>query len=401
MQHRYRAADPTGKILRGVMVAANPIDLEQRLARLGLTLIDSRELAKKPPRFNFLRPVSRREMLNFCLYLEQLLGSGVPLLEGLADLRDGVENPRFRRVLAMLIQDIEGGKAVSDAMSEHPDVFDTVFINLVRAGETTGTLPTVLAKMADSLKWQDELAAQTKKLLMYPAFVGTVITGVIFFLMIYLVPQLVSFIEGISPELPWQTRALLWLSNFFVNWWWALLAAPFCLWGALVAAQKGNPDLAFQLDRLKLGVPKLGQIYQKIVLARFTSTFSMMFAAGITVLEAIRICEGVVGSKVIAAALADIRRMISEGRPITDSFAATKLFPALVIRMLKVGEQTGAIDRSLQNVSYFYDRDVKDAIDKMQAMIEPSLTVILGVILAMIMSAVLGPIYDMVTKMAM
>ncbi|MCG9083749.1 type II secretion system F family protein [Laribacter hongkongensis] len=400
MQFSYRAARADGRIVRGVMVAANNLDLDQRLTRLGLVTLDAR-----PQRAGLLdwlrrKTLPRQERIHFCFYLDQTLRAGVPLLEGLADLRDSASSPLFREILAMLVLDIEGGKRLSEALAEHPSVFDSVFVNLVATGETTGALPDVLARLADQLKWQDELIAQTRKILLYPAFVGTMLLLVIIFLMTYLVPQLVDFIRDIQKELPLQTRILLAVSDVFVHFGWLMPLVPLTLVATYQALRRRSAAAALLFDSWKLRLKPVGPVYQKVILARFAATFALMYSAGVPVLTALQVCEQGAGNLRVAQALADSRRRITEGQGITDSMAASELFPPLVLRMLKIGEQTGALDTALANVGYFYDRDVKESIDRLQALIEPMLTVALGLLLALVMSAVLGPIYDMISNLS-
>ena len=400
MQFSYRAARADGRIVRGVMVAANNLDLDQRLTRLGLVTLDAR-----PQRAGLLdwlrrKTLPRQERIHFCFYLDQTLRAGVPLLEGLADLRDSASSPLFREILAMLVLDIEGGKRLSEALAEHPSVFDSVFVNLVATGETTGALPDVLARLADQLKWQDELIAQTRKILLYPAFVGTMLLLVIIFLMTYLVPQLVDFIRDIQKELPLQTRILLAVSDVFVHFGWLMPLVPLTLVATYQTLRRRSAAAALLFDSWKLRLKPVGPVYQKVILARFAATFALMYSAGVPVLTALQVCEQGAGNLRVAQALADSRHRITEGQGITDSMAASELFPPLVLRMLKIGEQTGALDTALANVGYFYDRDVKESIDRLQALIEPMLTVALGLLLALVMSAVLGPIYDMISNLS-
>ncbi len=400
MQFSYRAARADGRIVKGIMVATNDLDLDQRLTRLGLVTLDARP--QRPGLLDWLRrrALPRQERIHFCFYLDQTLRAGVPLLEGLADLRDSASSPLFREILAMLVLDIEGGKRLSEALAEHPSVFDSVFVNLVAAGETTGALPDVLARLADQLKWQDELIAQTRKILLYPAFVGTMLLAVIIFLMTYLVPQLVDFIRDIQKELPLQTRILLAVSDVFVHFGWLMPLIPLMLVAAYQALRRRSAAAALLFDSWKLRLKPVGPVYQKVILARFAATFALMYSAGVPVLAALQVCEQGAGNLRVAQALADSRRRITEGQGITDSMAASRLFPPLVLRMLKIGEQTGALDTALANVGYFYDRDVKESIDRLQALIEPMLTVVLGLLLALVMSAVLGPIYDMISNLS-
>jgi type IV pilus assembly protein PilC len=343
--------------------------------------------------------VTRQDLINFCFHLEQLATAGVPLLEGLMDLRDSLENPRFREVVSGLVEAIQGGQNLSQALADYPYVFSKVFISLVRSGEQTGKLADVLKALAESLKWEDELAAQTKKLMMYPAFVGGIVLLVTFFLMIYLVPQMTGFIRNMGQDVPLQTRILIFVSGVFVDYWWVIVLLPFAVWGALVLAIKQNPTAEYLIDHYKLRLPWLGPILRKIILSRFCGSFAMMYGSGITVLDAIRSCEEIVGNRPLEQALRTAGQQIAEGKNMTAAFQDLNLFPPLVIRMLRIGENTGALDTALLNVSYFYNREVKEAIGKLQAMIEPAMTLLLGAILGWVMLSVLGPVYDSISKM--
>src|SRR5712692_7379529 len=377
--------------------ALNLFDLEQRLARMELDLVTG---APSSQRTRFLGGrVARQDLINFCFHLEQLATAGVPVMEGLVDLRESVENPRFREVVSGLVESIEGGRSLSQALAEFPEVFSKVFVSLVRSGEQTGKLPAVLKSLTETLKWEDELAAQTKKLMIYPAFVGGIVMLVTFFLMIYLVPQMTGFIRNMGQDIPLQTRLLIAVSDFFVGYWWAVIAAPFVAWAGLKLAVRRNPALEYVIDHYKLAMPLIGPILRKIILSRFASSFAMMYASGITVLDAIRSCEEILGNKPLEQALHSAGQQIAEGKNLTAAFQDLGVFPPLVIRMMRIGETTGALDTALLNVSYFFNREVKESIGKVQAMIEPALTLVLGAILGWVMLSVLGPVYDTMSKM--
>jgi type IV pilus assembly protein PilC len=357
----YKAVDAQGKNVIGRVEAVNVFDLEQRLSRMGLDLIAGAQSSHKS-RFIGGGRVARQDLINFCFHLEQLARAGVPVIEGLHDLRESVENPRFREVVSGLVESIEGGKNLSGALGEFPEVFSKVFVSLVRSGEQTGKLSEVLTSLTESLKWEDELAAQTKKLMLYPAFVGGIVLLVTFFLMIYLVPQMTGFIRNMGQDIPLQTRILIVVSELFVNFWWAILAAPFALWFGIKIAIKQNPAFEYAFDRWKMAVPLLGPILRKIMLSRFAASFAMMYSSGITVLDAIRSCEEIVGNKVLENALRIAGQQIAEGKNMTAAFQELNLFPPLVIRMLRIGENTGALDTALLNISYFYNREVRESI---------------------------------------
>ena len=223
-QYLYRAMDATGQIQPGNMDAANEPDLELRLHRMGLDLIDCRPSRTRVVALK--RVITRKDLINFCFHMEQMTGAGVPILEGLNDLRDSIDHPRFREMITGLIESIEGGQQLSAAMEVYPEVFDLTFTSLIRAGEQSGKLAEVFKNLSETLKWQDELTSQTKKIVMYPAAVGVFVLGVMFFLMIYLVPQLTSFVKNMGNTLPLHTKALIFVSNIFINYWYIILGLP-------------------------------------------------------------------------------------------------------------------------------------------------------------------------------
>ncbi len=396
--YSYKAIDAVGKSVVGRVDALNLFDLEQRLARMGLDLVAGAP-ARRGGGLLAGRRVKRSDLINFCFHLEQLTAAGVQIMDALADLRDSVDNLRLREVVTGVTEGIEGGQSLSQALAEYPEVFSKVFVSLVRTGEQTGRLPEVLKSLTEQLKWEDELASQTRRLMLYPAFVGGVVVLVTFFLMVYLVPQMTTFIRNVGKEVPLQTQVLIQVSAFFVSYWWAMLLAPIAAWFGLKAAARANPAVEYTLDGYKISLPLVGPILRKIILSRFASSFAMMYASGITVLDAIRSSEDIVNNKPLENALRTAGQQIAEGKNLTAAFAEMGLFPALVIRMLKVGENTGALDTALLNVSYFYNREVRDAIGRLQAIVEPALTLLLGVILGWVMLAVLGPVYDTIATM--
>lgn len=396
--YAYRCMDANGKKVRGNMDAANLLELELRLKRMDLDLIDCKEQAEKTFSLGRVK-ITRKDLINFCFHMEQMTAAGVPILEGLADLRDGAENVRFRGVVADLIENIEGGSQLSESMERYPIIFDKTFTSLITAGEKTGKISDVFKSLGDSLKWQDELTAQTKKIVMYPIFVGTIVLGVTFFLMIYLVPQLTGFIKNMGQELPMHTKALIFVSGLFINYWYVVLTLPVVIWVSSVLILKNSANARFKTDGYKLRIWMIGPVLHKIILSRFVTFFALMYESGITILDCIRLSEDIVNNEVIARGLRQAGVLISEGQSVTAAFQSTDIFPPLIIRMLKIGEATGSLDTALRNVSYFYNRDIEEMIEKVQAMIEPVMTVVLGLILGWIMMSVMGPIYDTISKM--
>ena len=394
--YKYKAIDVTGKLRHDSIEADNVLDLEQRLSCMGMDLINYKE--KNNPLFVFKsRSIPRRELINFTFQMQQLTKSGVSILDGLGDLKDSVPNGRMHEVLAGIIDEIKGGKTFSEALSEFPKIFDVVYIALIKVGEETGRISEVMHDMAQTLKWQDELISHTKKIMIYPVFVTVVISAVVSYLMVFLVPELIPFIEELGGEIPMYTRALIATSWFLGNFWYLVFGTPVVIYIAVKLITSRNPAVHFYIDKLKLKVYIFGPIILKTNLARFSNYFAMMYSSGLTVLDSLKISELLMDNVVLSESIINIREKISDGGQISDSFASVNIYPPLVIRMLKIGENTGALDEALLNISYFYNREVKENVDKMEVAMTPVLTIIMGGIMMWIMTAVLGPIYDSLT----
>ena len=394
----YKAVDKSGRSARGKLDAANEVDLELRLRKMGLDLITTRLLRSHSPTLASGN-ITRQDLITFCLDLEQISRAGIPILEGLRDLRDGMENPRFRELLTSVIEDIEGGKTMSQALAAFPRVFNTVFVSLVRAGELSGTLTEVFENLGGTLKWQDELISQTRRLLVYPALVFVVVLCVMLFLLLYLVPQVTSLMKTMGLTLPLQTRVLIWLSEITATYWPVLVLLPVIVAAGINFMVRTNPRAQYLWDYAILRLPVTGVILQKIILARFANFFALMYRSGITILDAVRTSEDIVANRVIAEGLQRAGQQINAGESLPEAFANLGMFPPLVIRMLRMGESTGALDVALMNITYFYNRDVRESVDKALKLLEPMLTLVLGGMLALVLFSVLTPIYDIIGKL--
>jgi len=393
----YKAIDKSGRSARGRLDAANEVDLELRLRKMGLDLITLRPLRSHTPAIAG-GSITRQDLITFCFDLEQISRAGIPLLEGLRDLREGLDNPRFREILTSVLEDIEGGKTLSQALAAFPRVFNTVFVSLIRAGELSGTLTEVFENLGSTLKWQDELISQTRRLLVYPALVLVVVLGVMVFLLLYLVPQVTALLKTMGLALPIQTRVLIGLSQFTATFWPLLLALPILAAAGMSFMVRTNPRARYWFDYAILRLPVTGEILQKIILARFANFFALMYRSGITILEAVKTSEEIVANRYVADGIQRAGQQINAGESMSEAFQNLGMFPPLVIRMLRVGESTGALDTALMNITYFYNRDVRDSVDKALKLLEPTLTLVLGGMLALIMFSVLTPIYDIIGK---
>lgn len=395
-EYIYKAVDTGGATVKGRMHAESEKELELKLDYLGYSLISAR-MPKKALRFG-RKVIPRSELINFTFHLEQMSRAGVPIIDALTDLRDGLSGGHFKDAISSMIETIVAGKTFSDAMEEFPHIFDDIFIIMVRVGEQSGQLPRVLNDLGETLRWIDEIHSHTKKVTMYPTVVGVVVIAVVCFLMIYLVPQLIPFIQDMGGEIPTQTKLLIAVSNYVSSYWYTIIIAPFAILISLKVLVSSNERFAFWMDGVKLKLPIVGPIMLKLKLARFCNYFSLMYISGISVIEALEIAQKLFSNRVLEASVASALARIQEGKSISDSFKQTELFPPLVVRMLRVGENTGQLDQSLDNITYFYNREVKEAIDKLGPAIEPLLTVVMGLMMAWIMIAVLGPVYDTMTN---
>lgn len=391
----YRAIDQTGRSVKGVLSAVNDVDLELRLKRMGLDLITLSELSRQYAPQGRER-VTRRDLVTFCIHMRYITRAGIPLLDGLRDLRDTMEKRGFRDVLTALLEDLEGGKVLSQALAAHPAVFGEVFVHSIRAGEQTGLLDAVFERLAESLKWQEEVAAKAKRLMVYPALVLVVVGAAILFLLVYLVPQVLALVETMGVQLPLPTLVLMAVSSALRSYWLIALLLALAVGGGLPLWVQKSESGREWWDRTQLKLPVIGPIVQKIVLSRFTNTLAMMYRSGVTVLDALRAGEKVAGNREIASGIHRAAQMIADGRGLSESFQSMALFPPLVIRMLRVGETTGALDEALDNVTFFYNREVLDSIENGLRVLEPLLTVILGLLLGGILVSVLLPIYDLI-----
>ncbi|MFT5400170.1 MAG: type IV pilus assembly protein PilC [Gammaproteobacteria bacterium] len=392
-QFQYKAIDASGKFISGSLDAGNISDLELRLEKMDMDLVTCKQKELGADIFG-RNKIGRRDLINFSFYLEQLTSAGIPILEGLSDLRDGEENPTFRDIVTGVIEAIEGGNSFSQALGLYPKIFDEVFVSLIRVGERSGKMSEVLVDITETLKWQDELLSKAKKIMTYPAVIGSLVLGVILFLMIFIVPDIMDAIVGLGGKIPFETRALMATSDFLVNYWYVVLATPVVVTMTLKYYYATSSKARFRLDGLMLRLWVIGPVNEKIKISRFTRYFALMFASGITVLDAINLSKAVVSNAVLEDGISRAWQQISEGSSISESFKNIGIFPPLVVRMLRVGEASGQMDRSLKNVSYFFDRDINDSIEKMEPILQTSMMATIGIIVLWLALSVLGPIYD-------
>lgn len=392
-RHRYRAALADGRMQRGELDALNLADLEARLGRIGLTLING-----EPVRHRFRRRpqrIPRRELAAFCFHLEQLLAAGIPILDALSELRDSSTQPGLRAIITDLVDSIAAGQPLSTACAAHPDTFDSVFVSLLRVGEQTGKLPRILQEIANSIARADELASHARRIAIYPAIVATVLLLAVWVALVFVVPEVARLFQGIGQPLPAQTRLLIAVSDFVTQHGALLLAAAAATAVLAPFTLRTNPALRLRADTLLLRLPIIGRLLHDIVLARVCNLLALMHDAGIPIIEALDATADTARNRLVRLSLQQAARRIGEGHTLSDAIAAAPVFPALLVRMLHVGEQGGALDTILGHAARYYEREVREAVGTLQASLEPLLTVLLGGLMLWIMSAILGPVYDL------
>jgi type IV pilus assembly protein PilC len=395
--YNYSAISFNGRKIRGTIVADNELDLEARLREIDVDLIDSQQVYfKKSTRFS---RVKVNDVILMCLQLEQLDRAGVPLLDALSDVRDSTESAKLRDVLTGVYEAVKNGAMLSAAFSQYPRVFGEVFTGLVAAGEKTGKLAESFAHLADHLKWSNEIVRKIKKATRYPLVLLFVISGVISVMMLYVVPKLVDFIIAQGFSIPLHTRALIAVSNAFENHFALIFGIPIGMFLVGMFMYRRFYEFAYTVDSFLLMMPLIGPVVRKIEMARFTHFFSVMFNSGIDVLDSLEASNKVVGNRVLKDAIQLVKRNVTEGNTLASSLRLSNQFPNLVVRMFKVGEDSGNMQEALENVNFFYHREVNDAVDKMVGMIQPIMTAFMGALIFWIIAAIFGPLYDSFTKM--
>jgi type IV pilus assembly protein PilC len=394
--YRYRAIDAQGRLVRGQTRAIDPAALDDELRRRGLELV-------RCARSRWFRPrrqrIPRRELIHFFVHLEQLLAAGVPVLDALGDLGDASRHPGMSAISYSLRDEIERGHTLSAAASRHPEVFDDVLCSLLGAGESTGDIAPVLRQISANMSRAEALAAHAFKAAIYPLIVSAVLGVAVTVALTVVVPQLALLFQSTGDALPLATRMLLGLAAWLGRHGWLLPPALISVILAITLAASRFPEFRRALHAVELRLPLIGPIRQGLTLARAATLIGTLYASGITLTDALASAAQAIPNLAIRAGVENARADISTGSGIAAAFEAAGIFPHLVSRMLRVGEQTGRLDTALAHLANFYERDATAAIARLEASIEPLLTVAMGVILAWIVFAILGPVYDILTKL--
>lgn len=394
-KYKYRAINDSGRPIRGVLSAANESDLYKQLQDAKLELIDCKKIKSSSGVFSigFMQKVTVRDLIQFFVQLQQMQNAGIPLLDSLADIRDTSDNSTFRDIMSEIYRDVSEGSSFSEALSRQPKAFSKLQVSLISAGEENGDIKSSCAQLVKYLKWVDVMQTRVRKATRYPTILLIAVIATIVVMMAIVVPQIVGFITSMDQELPFATTSLMAVSDFFVAYWLYILTVPIGLYIFLSILRKVSEGFAYKVDSLILRLPVMGPLVRKINIARFSQTFGALFAGGIDVLKALEASSLTVGNRVIKESLERVEQFVKEGDPFSTALNKSGQFPSMVIRMVKVGEESGNLTVVLDQVAEFYTNDVDEEVEKVIAMIEPSLTAILGVMILWIAVGVFGPVY--------
>lgn len=397
----YHAIRSDGKRVRGTVTADHPDQAADQLKQEGLWIMQLRPYRnrwKEPLVFGTGPRIKQRLFAAFCRQLAQLHQSGMPMVEAVYVLGMQTESKPFRKVLLDVARDMHAGSQFSKAVSRHPTVFGEVFVSMARAGETGGALGEMLQRLATYFEKEHATREKVKSALAYPLLMIIMITVVVIIMMTAVVPRLASQFASMDMLLPWPTRFVLGLSGWMQSWWWTIVIL-FALLAVVYAAAKRTPTGAYFIDYGKLKLPIFGKLQLKQALARFSRTYSSLFAASVPLMQLIDIVSSVMGNEALAKVVRESREAVLGGRPLAAPYLASSLFPPVLSRMLEVGERSSTLEDMLSKAADLYEMEADQMAERLRTLLEPVMIVILAVIVGMIVLAVMLPSFTMVNQM--
>lgn len=398
----YKGWDAQGKKTQGVVDAESPKTARIKLKRDGVYASDLAERAlksEKPWNINlsFSRGTGRitpREISITTRQMSTLVGASMPIVSSLNALIEQVENERLKGVLADVRQRVNEGASFADALAAHPKVFNDLYVNMVRAGETSGALEIVLARLADFLEGQNILRGKIVAALIYPSIMIVIGSGLLFFMITFVIPQVRTIFEETGRALPLPTQILLGTTSLLQDWWWLVaLVMGGAIYGFRRFIKTGNGRRWF--DEFRLKMPLFGNLTLLVALSRFTRTLATLLTSGVTLIRSLDIVKHVVNNMLLKQAIENARDSISEGSNFADPLRASRLFPPIVTHMVAIGERTGDLEDMLSRVADAYDTDVSTRINAMTSIMEPVIIVVMGLVIGFIVVSVLLPILQM------
>jgi general secretion pathway protein F len=407
--YEYKGLNSKGKAAAGVLDADSPRSLKEQLRRDGVFLSEYVESrggsetrragqqkagSREVKLGKYFERVKLMEVSEVTRQLATLVRSGIPVVDAITAVSDQLENPLFKRIMSQVKRSVSEGASLANALGKHPKVFSPLFVNMVGAGEQSGTLDSVFDRLADFLESQVRLRTKVRGALMYP-IIMLLVAGVIISLMLLLViPKMQDLFSKMNKDLPWLTQALVDISDFMQSFWWLIGAAMvglFMWWNRWRKSEAGKP----KWDRQLLKMPIFGSLIRMSSVARFTRTLATLLASGVPILNALSITRTVVGNEVIGNVIDDAREAVKEGQAIADPLKASGEFPSMVCHMVSVGEQSGELEAMLGNIADSYELQVETKVGALTSILEPLMIVVMGGIVAIMALAVMLPMLDM------
>jgi len=394
--YQWVAETKKGRRLKGEIEAASEKIAQAQLKKRNLKIL---KLKPKPKdlfaNVSFMQPkVTNKDIVIFTRQFSTMIDAGLPLVQGLNILAEQAENPTFRRILRQLTKDVEGGSTLAEAMKKHPKVFDSLFVNLIAAGEVGGILDTILQRLATFIEKAEELKSKIKGALTYPIVVIAIALIVIAVILIFVIPVFQDMFASFGQALPVPTQIVVGMSDFMkgnIHW---IIIAIIAI--AFAFKKYRNSKSGRKLtDTLSLKLPVFGDLLKKTAVARFTRTLGTMMSSGVPILDSLEIVAKTAGNVVIEEIIYEVRGSIAEGQTIAEPLSENDVFPGMVIQMISVGEATGALDTMLEKIADFYDKEVDTAVDALTSMLEPLLMLFLGGSIGGLVVAMYLPIFTM------
>jgi len=401
---QYKAINSKGKQIKGIITADGLSSAREKLRQQSIFPIEVKEVAEDQG--------SRKSFFDRVLYLIQfrsidptqvtvalrqlaaLVSSGLPLVECLDAVIEQTEHARLRTIFTQIKEKVTEGVSLSQAMSSHPNVFSEIYVNMVKAGETSGTLDIILTRLADFSEARLKLSKKIESALTYPIFLIMISTIIVIFLVSFVMPKIIGIFEGMKMTLPWSTKLLISFSFFMKRFWWLVLMvligiiSGISLW---IKSDKGRKIW----DKIKLKMPVIGPIYLKTVLARFTRTLSILLKSGIKLVDALEIARFSMGSVVLEEAIENAIKYINEGQSMAVAMKKSWDFPPLMIQLIRAGEISGSLEEMLEKIAEIYENFLESAMDSLTSILEPAVILIMGLVVAYIVMSVLIPIFQM------
>lgn len=398
--YEYKALDASGKQIKGIIEADSSKTAKAKLKKNGLFLteIHEKNLASKAKSGSgsagLFNRVKVADVSLATRQLASLIKAKIPLVDALSALIEQTEVEKLKVIFSNIRQDVNEGSSLAKALSKHPKAFSNIFVNMVEAGESSGTLELVLLRLADFLESQVKLQGKILSALMYPALMMLAAFTLIFGIFMFVIPKIVGIFESMNKPMPLQTQILIAISNFLQNYWWFVGAASvigFMFFLSYIKTSKGRR----KWDQFKLNLPVIGPLVRMIAVARFSSTMSTLLNGGVPILTAMNIVKNVVGNTLIAEAINDAKENVTEGQSVAEPLKRSKQFPPLVIHMITIGEKTGELPQMLQNVSATYEEQVAVKIEGLTSLLEPAMIIFMGVVVGGIVASIFVPLIQL------